>query len=226
MTALSFSPNFGVNTATVLHSSSHRLPPELEALGVQSERWNVNENIHWQHSQLEGGFLDKNLTPAFIKECLGNNADQERRIYDLRTTEGNIDLVEFSCQTPGIKEWRALLGKPHFHSSSEIQLILAGRGVLNIHTAESNWLIDVKKGDLFIVPELVTHSFTLVEEDSVTILRVFPDQRGWVPRDPKFNVVSADSENIGQVRSFKRLGVFDGLLCDAPEKWRQFEASH
>lgn len=162
--------------AALLTSS---LSAELVNMGIKFEKWSV-ENIDLTHID------PKNPTATLIEEIVKGDLRLVDRLYEFRTPNGSMDLVNLHPDMPGLDELLVKFEQIHDHAAPEIRLILDGEGIFNIYNSEGDrFEIPVQKGDFLFIPAEVMHNFKLTDKHAVQALRVFQDNGGWVARPRK-----------------------------------------
>lgn len=147
----------------------------IEKMGVISEQWDLGE------VDLNGIDL-KHPTSGLIAQILKSNKNRENWIYDFRTPEGNIDIVNISPETPNLNDLLKNFSRKHTHSAPEVRLILEGEGVFTIWNDNTSYEIPVQKGSFLVIPADCVHAFQLTDTHRILALRVFKDTDGWIPK--------------------------------------------
>lgn len=92
------------------------------------------------------------------------------------------DVVSLSPQTPGLVEMCAKFVDEHYHDEDEVRFVLSGEGIFDIRSTRDDWMrVEVKTGDLIVVPARRFHRFMLTDEQSIRCVRLFKDAAGWEP---------------------------------------------
>jgi 1,2-dihydroxy-3-keto-5-methylthiopentene dioxygenase len=92
------------------------------------------------------------------------------------------DVINVTCDTPGLEAMLNKFNKEHTHSEDEVRFTVAGSGLFHIHPPAGNvFSIEVTSGDLINVPAGTRHWFDLCTEKTIRCIRLFRDASGWTP---------------------------------------------
>jgi len=92
------------------------------------------------------------------------------------------DIVELRPDTPNLGQICAKLIDEHYHDDDEVRFVPEGAGVFDIRDDRDRWMrVEVRAGDLIVVPARRHHRFFLTDANTLRCLRLFKDESGWVP---------------------------------------------
>ncbi|MGB0678245.1 MAG: 1,2-dihydroxy-3-keto-5-methylthiopentene dioxygenase [Polyangiales bacterium] len=92
------------------------------------------------------------------------------------------DEVQMNAESPDFDVMSRLFLREHAHAEDEVRYVLAGEGVFDIRSRTDRWMrVEVKSGDLLIVPQGRHHRFMLSDARHIHCLRLFKDSEGWTP---------------------------------------------
>ncbi len=140
---------------------------------------------HWLEG--EGGAIDPQTlidNDVLYQQIDTHPARYRTPVDELKTTRGYVqeDIVELNPQTPDLDAICAKFIGEHFHDDDEVRFVLEGEGIFDIRSRDDRYMrVQVKKGDLIVVPAKRHHRFMLTETKSIRCVRLFKDQSGWVP---------------------------------------------
>ncbi|MGH9864831.1 MAG: hypothetical protein ACRD4H_05380, partial [Candidatus Acidiferrales bacterium] len=104
----------------------------LAGIGVEYHRWNCT-------TPLSVSALSTQIEDAYAAELENYKGAHGFAAYD---------VVELTPETPGIDEMLRQFRKEHWHDEDEAHLIVAGRGVCNIHpVARPVVMVELEPGD-------------------------------------------------------------------------------
>ncbi len=91
----------------------------------------------------------------------------------------SYDVVELTPETPGIDEMLGQFRKEHWHDEDEAHLIVAGRGVCNIHpVGRPVAIVELEPGDFLSVGRGIRHWFDLCAERRLRAIRFLARPEG------------------------------------------------
>jgi 1,2-dihydroxy-3-keto-5-methylthiopentene dioxygenase len=154
----------------------------LKPYGITYERWNVGRLA--ADVPRPGETPQQRVLRVFAPEI---EALQRRGGYV------TADVVALSPQTPNLEAMLDKFRPEHQHTEDEVRFIVSGRGVFTIHgPGDRVFDIEVRSGDLLVVPAGTWHWFDLCEDRAIEAIRLFGSKEGWVPvyRYPKTPVSS------------------------------------
>jgi 1,2-dihydroxy-3-keto-5-methylthiopentene dioxygenase len=92
------------------------------------------------------------------------------------------DIVELGPSTPNLDAVCAKFVDEHYHDDDEVRFVLEGEGIFDIRSLDDRWMrVQVRPGDLVIVPKNRHHRFLLTDRRSIRCVRLFKDRNGWTP---------------------------------------------
>jgi 1,2-dihydroxy-3-keto-5-methylthiopentene dioxygenase len=108
----------------------------------------------------------------------------EPEIAELKRRGGYVaaDVVALSPRTPNLEAMLQKFRPEHQHTEDEVRFIVSGRGVFTIHGLDDRVFdVEVRSGDLLVVPAGTWHWFDLCEERAIEAIRLFTSKEGWTP---------------------------------------------
>lgn len=112
------------------------------------------------------------------------NRLHEEGLYDkIRADRGYTyeDTIEISRETlPDFDTKISNFFTEHFHADEEIRLVLSGSGYFDVRNDLERWVrIEVKRGDLIVLPAGIHHRFTLDNTNYIKVNRLFVGEPVW-----------------------------------------------
>lgn len=105
-------------------------------------------------------------------------------IDQLRRRGGYVaaDVVALRPDTPNLDAMLQKFRPEHKHTEDEVRFIVSGQGVFTIHGADDRVFdVNVRAGDLLVVPAGTWHWFDLCEDRQIVAIRLFTSREGWTP---------------------------------------------
>ena len=116
----------------------------LASRGIDFERWAPG---------------DRGLTAGASSDAI--LAAYSAKIDALKAEGGYVtaDVIDVKPDTPGLETMLAKFNSEHWHDEDEVRLIVEGRGLFHIHSADGGpvFAIEVEAGDLIRVPRGTHH---------------------------------------------------------------------
>ena len=92
------------------------------------------------------------------------------------------DVVALRPETPNLETMLQKFRPEHKHTEDEVRFIVSGRGVFTIHGLDDRVFdVEVRSGDLLVVPAGTWHWFDLCEDRQIEAIRLFTSKEGWTP---------------------------------------------
>ncbi|XP_066582668.1 acireductone dioxygenase [Prorops nasuta] len=113
------------------------------------------------------------------------NYDNDKTLTNLRSSRGYTYEDEIICSKQCLQNYEEKLKSfftEHLHTDEEIRLVLDGSGYFDVRDKNDQWIrIEVKEGDLIIIPSGIYHRFTLDLNDFIKAKRYFIGEPVWLP---------------------------------------------
>ncbi|HEX7027659.1 MAG TPA: cupin domain-containing protein [Gammaproteobacteria bacterium] len=137
---------------------------ELEAIGVQFERWQADRPLSDDAGQEE------------VIEAYRDSIDKLNKQYSFQS----LDVVSLKPDNPKKTEFRQKFLSEHTHDDFEVRFFVDGKGVFYLHVDGKVYAVLCEKGDLISVPAGVTHWFDMGTNPDFKCIRFFTIPDGWV----------------------------------------------
>lgn len=148
----------------VRHFDFEPIAEELNAIGVQFERWQANRAFSADADQET--ILDAYQEPI-------NRLKQD---YGFQS----VDVINLSPDNPKKAELRQKFLAEHTHDDFEVRFFIDGCGLFYLHVGSKVYAVLCEQGDLISVPANTTHWFDMGENPRFKCIRLFTTPDGWV----------------------------------------------
>lgn len=137
---------------------------ELNAIGVEFERWEAGQTLGKEASQEE------------VLEAYKSSLDKLNEKYGFVT----VDVVGIHPDHPDKDAMRQKFLAEHTHSDFEVRFFVDGNGLFYLHVNGKVYTILCEKGDLISIPANMTHWFDMGTRPFFKAIRFFTTPEGWV----------------------------------------------
>jgi len=92
------------------------------------------------------------------------------------------DFVALLPDTPNLDTICAKFDKEHYHTEDEVRFVVEGEGIFDVRDTSDRWIrIEVKEGDILLIPKNTHHRFMLTDAKRIRCMRLFANHEGWAP---------------------------------------------
>ena len=151
-------------SAAQIYREHDAIASELDAVGVEFERWTADR------------VLSDTATQEEIIEAYRGSVDRLMTQYGFKS----VDVISLRPDHPDKEALRAKFLDEHTHSDFEVRFFVEGRGLFYLHPDENVYVVLCEKGDLISVPANVKHWFDMGEFPNLQCIRLFTTPEGWV----------------------------------------------
>ncbi|WAK02572.1 1,2-dihydroxy-3-keto-5-methylthiopentene dioxygenase [Methylobacter sp. YRD-M1] len=147
-----------------LYTDFADIKDQLDAIGVQFERWTAN-------CELAADASNEAILAAY-----------EDSIARLKQQYGfqSVDVISLKPDHPEKGMLRQKFLAEHTHSDFEVRFFIEGSGLFYLHVAGKVYAVLCGQGDLISVPAHATHWFDMGENPNFKCIRLFTTPEGWV----------------------------------------------
>ncbi len=136
---------------------------QLQAIGVQFERWEANELIAEGEVQT-------------VLDAYRPHIDRLMQQYGFKS----VDVISLEPDHPQKQAMRQKFLSEHIHSDFEVRFFVEGKGLFFLHVADKVYAILCEQGDLISVPANTKHWFDMGENPEFKCIRLFTTEDGWI----------------------------------------------
>ena len=136
----------------------------LEKIGVQFERWWVNQPLAADADQ------------EVVLQAYQVSIERLKAKYGFQL----VDVVSLQPDHLQKNDFRAKFLSEHTHADFEVRFFVEGRGLFYLHVEDKVYMVLCEKGDLISVPANMTHWFDMGELPQFKCIRFFTQADGWV----------------------------------------------
>ena len=134
----------------------------LAGVGVEYHRWLSSEP------------LSSHASPAQLLDAYRDQLEDYKTVHSFAA----YDVIDLTPETPGIDDMLGQCSKEHWHDQEEARLIVAGRGVCNIHpVGRPVVIVELEPGDFLSVGRGIRHWFELCAERRLRAVRFLDAQQ-------------------------------------------------
>lgn len=162
MTALTiYSEEQAVEFATTDYAV---ISQQLNALGVQFERWEANCAFSADADQ------------ATVLAAYQQPVERLMNEFGFRS----VDVISVNPNHPDKTALRQKFLAEHIHEDFEVRFFVEGCGLFYLHVADKVYAVLCEQGDLISVPAHTTHWFDMGENPEFKCIRLFTTPEGWL----------------------------------------------
>jgi 1,2-dihydroxy-3-keto-5-methylthiopentene dioxygenase len=127
------------------------------------------------HSQIQKiGVLYWHFDPKNYEKSL--DGIKKRRNYNFE------DTCVLGPDTPDIEKKKITFFEEHIHKDEEVRFFLEGSGYFDVRANNDKWIrMHCVPGDLLVLPAGIYHRFSLDEQGTTRVLRLFQGEPVWTP---------------------------------------------
>jgi len=114
----------------------------------------------------------------------GDEAERTAMIDKIKRERSYVDqdFVALLPNTPDLEKICAKFDKEHYHTEDEVRFVVEGEGIFDVRDQADSWIrIEVKEGDIIIIPARTHHRFYLTDAKHIRCMRLFANHDGWAP---------------------------------------------
>ena len=137
---------------------------QLNALGVQFERWAANCRLADDADQ------------SSVLIAYADSIDRLMQQYDFQS----VDVVRLTPDHPEKAAYRQKFLAEHTHNDFEVRFFVEGSGLFYLHVAGKVYAVLCTQGDLISVPAKTAHWFDMGENPKFACIRLFTTADGWI----------------------------------------------
>ncbi len=147
-----------------LYTDFTDIKDQLDAIGVQFERWSAN------------GALPVDASNEAIISAYEDSIARLKQQYGFQS----VDVISLRPDYPEKGILRQKFLAEHTHSDFEVRFFIEGSGLFYLHVGDKVYAVLCEQGDLISVPANTTHWFDMGENPNFKCIRLFTTQEGWV----------------------------------------------
>lgn len=137
---------------------------QLDAIGVQFERWTANRE------------LAADASTDDVIAAYEDSIERLKRQYGFQS----VDVISLKPDHPEKAAFRQKFLAEHTHSDFEVRFFIEGSGLFYLHVAGKVYAVLCEQDDLISVPANTTHWFDMGENPNFKCIRLFTTPEGWV----------------------------------------------